>query len=364
MTIDRIAVYSAEHRINTDLAYYAGAPAAISSTQAKTGTYSYSRGTNNGPIGKAFATPLAAIRAGFWMYMASATIQNTTYLYHSGMAKVNNQTSSRINIKLDAGTGNMTIVRPLNGSADEVLATAAIPSQFATLSTWFPIGITHKIHATDGFMGVYVGGVPILNYVGDTRPSYNSGGQTFDVAMAFALFAGAGGTSGLQGFANAFLDDLYIDSYVGEVDSIVPARRFLISLPNAAGADAAWTPLSSTNVSNVDDNPNDGDTTYNKALATALRDTFNFANITVPTDHRIVAVLPHVFAKRLDSEINNGISVHAWDGLQYEDSADLSLFMSYDIPAFARMTLQPDGSVWDETDFNAMQFGYRSRGTF
>ena len=108
----------------------------------------------------------------------------------------------------------------------------------------------------------------------------------------------------------------------GESPAPVPSRRFLMSLPTSAGADSGWTAVPAVaNYLNVDDNPNDGDTTYNKALSANLRDTFNVTDVTLPADHRIVAVLPSPFVKRLDSEIAHQLSVHAWDGAQYGDSA-------------------------------------------
>lgn len=363
MTTERLAIYSAETRILTDLTFLAFQPT-ISSTQAKTGTYSYRHDLGKGAAGKAFETPQTAIRTGFWFYMANSAINDTTYLYHSGMSKTIGFGNSRLAVRFDLSGGLLSLERPLTGSANEVMATAPTPSQFSTTGTWFPVGITHKIHATDGFVSIFVAGDRVLHYEGDTRPAWFSVTRHYDDTTAYCLVAGGAGTSGAQGFTDAYVDDHFIDSIVGEMDGPVPARRFLMALPTTAGADAAWTPLSSTNVSNVDENPNDGDTSYNKALVADLRDTFNFSDITVPTDHRIVAVVPSVFAKRLDSEISNGVSLHAFDGLTYEDSADLTLAMTYDVPAFARFLLQPDGSAWDQASFNAMQFGYKSFGDF
>src|SRR5690606_27973864 len=141
--------------------------------------------------------------------------------------------------------------------------------------------------------------------------------------------------------------------------------RFMMVLPTGAGEDAEWTPVpTALNHLNVDENPNDGDATLTKALAANLRDTFTFGDITVPADHRIVAVLPSPFAKRLDSEMDQRISVRAWDGESYGESDSISLDMSYNIPVFGRLTTQPNGLPWEEVDFNNMQFGYRSRGIF
>lgn len=364
MTIETIAVFGAETREVTDITFLAFS-SAISSAQAKTGTYSYARVLGSGVAGKALLTPLTAIRTGFWIYMSSSGIQDTTFLFWGGMSKVFATGSSQLHVRFNTGSGLLELRRVLDASNYEVLATCPIPSQFSTTGTWFPVGITWKIDATDGFFGIYVGGSQVMSYTGDTRPTYFSGTRHFDTTTQYVLVAGASGTSGAQGFNGAFIDDHYVDSYVGEDDAPVPSTRFLYTLPDGAGADHAFTPVGSgTNYQNVDENPNTGDTDYNKALAADLRDTFTFANITVPTDHKIKAAYVLIFGKRLDSEIPNGVSLHAFDGVTYEDSADLDLTMTYDVPVFAKLPLQPDGSEWTETDFNAMQFGYRSRGSF
>jgi hypothetical protein len=257
-------------------------------------------------------------------------------------------------------------MRPQNSSSFEVLAEATMPSQFSTVGTWFHVGITHFIDDVDGFFSLYINGTRVLNYVGDTRPATGLTSTTRNFQDSASGFHGAGrfGTTG-SGFSDAYLDDMFIDSMVDEADAPVPSRRFLLSLPTGAGDDAEWTAVPAVaNYLNVDDNPNDGDATYNKALAADLRDTFHVTDITLPADHRIVAVLPSPFVRRLDSEIAHQLSVHAWDGSLYADSADLDLSMSYDVPVFGRLTTQPDGSAWTEADFNSMQFGVRSRGAF
>lgn len=366
MTIVRQAQFTAETRILTDVAYFASAPV-ISSAQAKTGTYSYIMSYQRGPFGKALVAPLTAIRMGFWLYLTSSVIADDCYLYYGGYGKGGSESASQISFRIDTGTGELTLERPVDTSNMEVLDSWALPAQFATTGTWFHVGITHKVDASVGFIACYIDGVRVAHYEGDTRPAYSPGGldQNFNTALRNVLGAGARGTSGTQGFNGAYIDDMYIDSYEGEADAPVPSRRFLMVLPTGAGADAEWTGVgSATNYQNVDENPNNGDSDYNKALSADLRDTFAMGDITVPVDHQIVAVLPSPFVKRLDSEVAHQISVHAWDGSIYGDSADLDLSMSYDVPVFARMTTQPDGSDWNEADFNAMQFGYRARGTF
>lgn len=364
MTIERLAHFTAETRVLTGMANYAFGPT-ISTTQAKTGTYSYHIGYNVGPFGKAFKAAQTAIRMGYWQYLVDAGTTGSTVIYQAGYGLGFDTGDNRIYVSLNSGTGLLTLGRGQGSFSDELLTTATIPPQYATISTWFHVGIVHVVNSVGGFLSVYIDGNRVLNYVGDTRPSHNAAGQIFKNDLIYALGPGGTSTGGVNGFHDSYIDDMYIDSYAGEDDAPVPSRRFLFILPTGAGANAEWTPVGSgNNYQNVDDNPNNGDTDYNKALSADLTDTFLMGDITLPVDHRIVAAIPMAYVKRLDSETPNQLSVHAFDGTLYENSADLDLSMSYDIPVFARFTNAPDGSLWDEAKFNAMQFGYKSRGLF
>lgn len=369
MTVELQAVFSAETRILTDITRFA-ISVAISSAQAKTGSYSYDLGFQTGPFGKRLTTASAAVRIGYWLYMANTTINDDAAIYYAGHGVNNNglafsDTANAIFLEIDTSSGEIYLRRPVANNTIETLAAAPIPAQFATSGTWFHVGVNHFVDSINGVLSLYIDGTRILHYEGDTRPCHwNGSGLTFRDTVLNVLGPGAAGTSGVQGFSNAFVDDMFIETIVGELDLPVPARRYLLALPDGAGADDDWTPDSGSNYQMVDDNPNDGDATKNKALSVDLRDTFTYSNITLPADHRIVSVIPSVFAKRLDSALDHEISVHAWDGATYGDSDDLDMNMGFDTPVVARLSLQPDGSAWNETDFNAMQFGYRSRGDF
>lgn len=370
MTITRLAQFTAETRILTDITILSGSISypSISSAQAKTGTYSYSAGAETSTFGKALPAGISAGRMGWWMYMDSSAIGNTTSaLFYIGDGNSGSAGANHIRCMVNDSIGEITIERPNGNNSWATLATATMPTQFSTTGTWFHVGVTLKIDDTDGFCTVYINGLSVISFTGDTRPSsWSSGpGTVYTITAKNWLGPTSTSGSGAAGWIGIFVDDAFLDSIFGEFDSPVPSRRFLLSLPTSAGVDDDWTAVPAVaNYLNVDDNPNDIDTTYNKALSADLRDTFNVTDITLPADHFIVAVIPNAFAKRLDSEIAHQLSVHAWDGSQYGDSADIDLTMAYDVPVFARLTLQPDGSEWNETDYNAMQFGYRSRGSF
>lgn len=364
MAVVRIGQLTGETQVLTDFSWWLNRPS-LDTSPVHTGTRSYVFDLNIGPMGFASPNPLTEYRLSFWWYMGSTNIDGNTILWQAANGKTLGTGNSNIHFFISEDSGVVSLRRPLNSGSHTTIDSFGLPSQFGTTGSWFHVGITHLIDEIDGYISMYVGGSRVFNYLGDTRPArWNGSALEYSDSVVNIYGPGATAIGGTNGFDDANMDDAFLDSMVGEGDGPVPARRFLMVLPTGAGEDAEWTPSTGSNYQNVDENPNDGDTTYNKALSADLRDTFVMGDVTVPEDHRIVAAVPIPFAKRLDSEIENGISVHAFDGVDYLDSDDIDLTMSYDVPAFARLTQQPDGSQWNETDFNAMQFGYRSRGTF
>lgn len=367
MAIERIGQLTAEDRILTYVSQpQASVPPTLSSTLPHTGAYSYQLPGSLVQIGLVVPSPVSAYRMGYWMYHSGIGAGDRMMLYRVANG-ISTYESANIGIRVDAINGNIEVVRPQSGTTDgwAVLATTTIPASLSSALTWTHYGITHAIHATDGFLSLYINGVLALSLTGDTRLyGQGSGTPVFATTAAYAWGAGAYQSGGVAFASPTRIDDLYLDSYVGEADAPVPARIFDVALADGAGADSEWTPDSGSNYEMIDDNPNDGDTTNVKALSAGLDDLYTFGNITVPTDHRIVAVLPTIFAKRLDSEIASTIKAIAYDGANTAESAELELPMDYANPVFSRMTAQPDALEWNETDFNAMQFGIRSSGTF
>jgi len=258
--------------------------------------------------------------------------------------------------------------RRTDGSGSyETLESVAAPASLTTRSTYLHLGLTLYSHATLGYMTLRINNQTVLSMVGDTRLSYwNGSSVVYDTS--FNRFFVAGRVTGSTGWnSNAYIDDIYVDDMTGEVDSPVPTRRFLERIANGAGTDAEWTPAASTNVSQIDDGQptggaNDGDSTYNKAESADLRDTFTKGSIAVPDGYRIVGVIPYVHCKSLDA--GPEISLHLFDGVTYDDSADLEVPLDYTIEVFHRFEELPDDTPFTETDVNNLEIGYRSRGVY
>lgn len=360
MTFTRLGQLTAELATISNVALYSGGSVnpTISATKAKTGTYSYRLSSTVTPFGMTFGAA-AAVRGGLWLNHNGVAGGSPLLLaMQIGNAPVRlqwNPTSNEFELVLGYQRNSTSLY----------VAKTAAAGTFSAVDTWRHVGLTFAYSATAGYCSLYIDGALALSFSGDTT-LYASANQTNKEIAAGVAGVYGPGVRGTAGWANyAYVDDFYIDSAVGELDLAPPGKRFLFSLANAAGSNAEWTPLSSTNISNVDDPTSaehDGDTTYNKALAAGLADTFGTAAITVPADHTIRAVIPLAVARKTDA-VDCQLSMLAYDGANTTTGAAQAISTSYGVN-WARMTVQPDGSEWNEADFNGMEFGYESAGTF
>lgn len=127
---------------------------------------------------------------------------------------------------------------------------------------------------------------------------------------------------------------------------------------SGAGANADFTPLSGTNASNVDDNPNaDDDSTYNSSVTVGNIDTFavdalhagsgTIIAIVVNTVDRIDDATPHTVSHRVKS------SSATVDGAAFNSSASYNNHQTI-------FTLDPNTAAAPTvTARNAMNFGYK-----
>jgi hypothetical protein len=117
-----------------------------------------------------------------------------------------------------------------------------------------------------------------------------------------------------------------------------------------------WTPLSSTNVSNIDDATPDDDTTYNSTTTSGAIDTFNHGALPVtPTSVFGVSVTSKI---RKDDAAARSARNKLISGATTSNGTSVSLGTSYtyikDIWA-----LNPDGSTaWNKTTVDATKIGY------
>lgn len=364
MTYQRIATFSAEPRVLTDFFSYGQTSLTVSNVLERTGSYAYRMQTATDPQGVAPSTPVSAIRMNYWIHHTSPPPTHTLYWPNNGSGDFS---STNLRIYYRGTDGLLVLRRPSGYSVFEELATAPAPPVIFGENEWFTVGVTHKIAGVDGFVSLFVNGERVLHYEGDTLLT----GQTTVSSETFSEMATASrilgiGSYGGSGLPTSYLDDYYIDAGDGsEADAPPPARRFGYATITGAGANAEFTPVGVVaNWDAVDDTPHDSDASYNKALATGLRDTFVFTDPVPPADYIPVAVIPIAAAKRLDSDSDVQLRFHAYDGANYVHGSDQLLPMSYGPMVWDRLTTAPDGGPWTHEKINAAQFGYESRGTF
>lgn len=245
-----------------------------------------------------------------------------------------------------------TATNKLEMYVDEVLVDSKdmFELDLGCVSRWFSCGFTIKAHASTGFFSFYLDGEKVLSYTGAVLSWVG-----VSIASRASIL--------VSNWASAYVDDVYVDSAIGEADTPPIQRRFLTAVPSAAGADTTWTPSTGSNYQNVDDTPLDNESTYNSATSSGLKDTFNFPDITSPNGNQSLhTIWLGVYARKSEGS-STEIKLHAYDGSTYESSTAFSLLTEYAY-YMTEFALQNDSTSWDVTDFNAYQFGYESAGSF
>lgn len=338
MPITRIGQLTAEFRNTDDFQTFGNESFIISSTHAKTGTYAYKYNVT-APMGLGF-TARDELRSSYWMRYNSVAGRCILFIFHVSSTTL----SGSHYIMYNASTTDIEMY--VAGTLVDSISAATIG--FNVLDTWHQFASTIKAHATDGFFSLYFNGDRVLNYTGE-----------IDVDIDAVYVSGYYNTSFSAWGLDTYVDDFYVDDTTGEDDASPSGRRFMLALPDGAGANAAWTPSTGSNYQNVDDTPHDGDSTYNYALTSGLKDTFNLQDVTLPALHALRAVIPTAMVKKTDAEYDGQLKLHSYDGSTYRSSDAISLQTSYK-SKFVRWTIQNDATAWDQTDFNAYQFGYES----
>jgi hypothetical protein len=351
MTITRIGQLTAELQYTGAFQTDGTNAPTISSTKANTGTYSYRLDSSDDPSGLGFAERTYMRASGWFNHngLFNSSSKGILFLLYPSGASI-----SGAHYLIWVQSTN-TLELYIAGSL--VASVSAATVGFGSTDTWYHLGLTFKAHASSGYISVYLNGTLILTYTGNT-------GTAGIVACYFGGRNSSIGGAGSAWSNYLYVDDFYIDDTSGEADSAPSGRRFLYSAVNGAGQNAQFTPVGSgSNYQNVDDATPDGDTTYNRAQSSGLRDTFTTANITLPANHVIRAAIPVAIVRKTDAGLASQLKLHSYDGSSYQHGSAQGVATTYGI-VFERQSLKPNGAAWNETDFNAMQFGYESAGAF
>ncbi|MEZ4684151.1 MAG: hypothetical protein R2932_59070 [Caldilineaceae bacterium] len=316
-----------------------------SSTVARTGTYSFRTGLNNYAT-QVLATTYTQLRVSCYVYHAgSESTQSPSLL------QIRNGSSVVLDLRWDGANSTLQLYFGTT-QIDTVLS-----AEFAQTSTWLHIGIDIKVDASSGWANVYLDGVEVLSFSGDTT----TGSTAMD-----SLVVGSPRTG--QRWNNfLYFDDLYIDNLAGEsAVTIVPDYRFVPVTPNGNGNASEWLGSDADSTDNyllVDEVTPDGDTTYVETDVGNNEDDYTMTNITLEDGYEVSAVIAMAYAKKLnaggalDLKLATRTEV---SGTPYSaSSAAFTLGTDYSLH-FDRRALRPDGGAWDETTVNALEIGVQA----
>lgn len=311
--------------------------------RVKTGTYSFRIGTNNGWT-KIFGTSYSQFRVSFhWNHSGYGT---STY----GFLRFSDGATNVVDVRLDGSTNTFGLY--VDGSQ---VATAQVTS-FAAQDTWVHVGIDCKIDSS-GWFYMYFDGVTVFSFSGNTaaaasdidRVEFNPGFTGWNI--------------------HVYLDDIYFDDASGEAGAaLVPDRRFAFSSPDGNGDASEWLGSDADQTDNyllVDDIPPDDDTTYVKTDAAGSVDLYAVADVSLASGWSISSVIPVAVAKKIDGTADVQLGLHIVNAGGTIDGTVNATALATDYAFYTyRATTQPDASAWDESDFNATQFGVKSAGAF
>lgn len=221
---------------------------------------------------------------------------------------------------------------------------------------WVYIEIRMVMHNTAGEVEIHINGVQVLNASGlDT--SGNSG-VYFDAIR----WRGIDGTDNTDVSQQWMIDHIYVlDTNGSENNDFLGPRMVETLFPNAEGATIDFTPSTGTdNSANVDDNPQDGDTTYNSLVDTASsKDLFECQNLSNITSN--IAGVKVTSDARSESGLPVGLQSIVAEGTPTQGTGDVVEVSSDSKYTEVKHIFEqnPDTTAaWTAAEVNGMEIGY------
>ena len=212
------------------------------------------------------------------------------------------------------------------------------------LNAWYFVQMRAVIHGTTGSVSVYVNGVSVLTFSGNTSAT------GLNTCNEWGVFA-----SNSTRHANMML---YNES--GNVpNSQTPETRIFADMPTGNGVVNQFLPLSGASWDNLKEQPSDSDTTYVSAAAAPASDLYAFPSATVPAGCVVYAVANEYTVRKDDGGSNN------IDALMYSAG---SVFAANEIRTLTATyqrwrsfwDVDPSGgAAWTVARANASQVGFK-----
>jgi hypothetical protein len=254
-----------------------------------------------------------------------------------------------VQLEFGIASGFLNVYRGVNGSGGTLLAQASTgPTMLGGL--WYYV----EVKATIGAAGAVQ--VNVSDGVASTTVINISGVNTQNTVNATfnrIWISGSNGTS-----VTCAYDDLYVVTPTGGVSTtfLGESRVQTIGM-NTNGHSVQWTPLASTNVSQIDETLVDNDTSYNLSATVGQIDTFNPKNLGTTTP---ILAVQTVITARKDDVGARSISADIYDGSTDHINATAHGLLSSYTGFFDIYETDPSTSAqWTQAGFNARQFGYK-----
>lgn len=278
------------------------------------------------------------------------TFQASDIIGTSGwqIASIRDGSTSQVSLRLNSDL-RLSVVR--GTVAGTVLGTTSgsISAGSYTYIEW-----KVKVDASVGTVDLRVNGASVLSLTSqNTRNTANTSWNSF----ALGNYDSVGSSSTTVNGRSIDYDDVYIldgsgaapwNTFLGDVR--VDARK-----PTGAGTTTGWTPLSSTNWSNVDDAAPDDDTTYNSTSTLNAIDTFVVED--APVAGATIYGIQHCLSmKKSDAGTCTVAPVIRHSGTN-NSGTSISPGTSYAYGLQIATEIAP-GVAITESNFNAAEFGY------
>lgn len=247
------------------------------------------------------------------------------------------------------GSHQVYVRRNANGSLSVHRGDGAVlgstPILVYKADTWLYVELKVVVANAGGRAILRVDENVLVDYTGDTQATataeidelylYNSGN---DDAVDDLVVMDTAGTR-----CNDFLGDVNVSAHVAD----------------AAGALAEWTPLASTNVSQVDDPlgaHHDADSTYNSSATAGQRDLFGLSDL-APAGAAVKAVVVQADLRKDDAGARSARTLVRTGGANFAGATE-AVSNSY-VGHRTTYEANPDtGADWTVAEVNALEAGY------
>ena len=340
MTITRQWQTGFEHNDSSEYISLNGSPV-ISSTKAKTGTYSLR--TAQGSVYYAHGSTTAQAQAS--MFINHAGLDGGAA--YAIIAAFYSSTTAAVQVRWYAdGT-----LRAYCGST-EVESSSVV--ELLSQNTWIHIGVDVKLDGAAGWVYVYVDGTEEIGFDGDT----NDGAATLN---RFVIGNASG--DGTEKWGDyLYIDDVYWNDTASEGAAALPTGyRYYLNTPNADGNYSQFTGSDADQVNNyqmVDEIPPDDDTTYVSDDTDGNRDSYNMTTYTIPVGSSIASYIPVAKARKESVSSTYGMSLFSRLSSTDQDGSKQSLGTGWGW-IFERQTTDPGAGAWSQSDIDDAEIGIK-----